>query len=410
MTIVSSSCRICNNSELDEITYLCDSPPANNFDHTFKGQNNYQSFPLILDFCKKCFNLQLRHCLGEDLLYSNYTYITPKSDSLNKHYANLLEYAQNKILNLAESDVIEIGSNSGDLLKYFKPKVSSVLGIDPASNVAKIANNEGIETINEFFGNSLAPVILSKRDNIKLVIARHMFAHNSDPSDMIYGMKKIINDDGYIFIENAYAIDTLMHGEFDQIYHEHMFFYSVKSMISLLSNHNLYLHDIIFSDVHGGSVVFVASSKDMGQTKILKKQIEIEDSLFDEKKIFKLFLDKINEVKLFVSNEINKSKQQNLVIGSYGAPAKAFTMFSFLKLDQQTISFCVDTSVTKIGKKFPIFNIPIISENELQEKNYDVLLVNAWNYKKDILAKSSRIFKKGTKLIFPLPQPECIEL
>ncbi len=410
MIKTSSSCRICGNGELTEITYLCDSPPANNFDQTFKTQRSHQSFPLILDFCQDCFNLQLRHCLGEDLLYSNYSYITPKSDSLTHHYGDLLEYAQKNINNFNNADVVEIGSNNGDLLNYLKPHVSSVLGVDPASNVAKIANEIGVETLNEFFGNKLATKISSKKSNIQLVMARHMFAHNSDPSDMLSGMKKIINDDGLIFIENAYAIDTLIHGEFDQIYHEHMFFYSVKSMLSLLSIHGLFLHDITFSNVHGGSIVFIASAKDIGKTERLKQQIHLEDSLFADRKIFKIFLNKIQEIKSFVLDEINQAKKNNLIIGSYGAPAKAFTMFSLLGLDSTTISFCVDTTPTKIGKIFPISNIPIISEDQLKEKNYDVLLVNAWNYKKDILDKASNIFKKGTKLIFPLPQPESIEI
>jgi len=410
MIKISTSCRICDNKELDEITYLCDSPPANNFDNTFTEKKSHRSFPLILDFCNHCFNLQLRHCLGEDLLYGNYTYVTPKSSSLLKHYGDLLNYAQKKITNLRDLDIVEIGSNSGDLLKFFSPHASSVLGVDPAKNVAKIANDSGIETLNMFFDKNLASEILSRKSNIGLVMARHMFAHNSDPSNMLFGMKKIIGEDGLIFIENAYAIDTLIHGEFDQIYHEHMFFYSVKSMMNLLSLHELFLHDIFFSDVHGGSIVFVASPKDIGQSDALLNQIKIEDSLFKDQKIFKLFLNKITEVKSFVLNEINECKRKNLIIGSYGAPAKAFTMFSLLQLDNETIRFCVDTSPTKIGKVFPISNIPIINEDQLAEEQYDVLLVNAWNYKKDILEKAERIFQKGTKLIFPLPEPMSIKV
>tara|TARA_Y100000816_G_scaffold260131_1_gene216173 strand:+ start:315 stop:1544 length:1230 start_codon:yes stop_codon:yes gene_type:complete len=404
MIIESKSCRLCN-GPIKEITYLCDSPPANNFDATFQKNKTIAAFPLIIDFCKNCFNIQLRHCLGEDLLYSDYSYITPKSDSLMNHYDSLKSYSLKKIKNFKNIDVVEIGSNSGDLLKFLKPFVRSVLGVDPAKNVAKIANDEGIETLNCFFDQSVADKIRQNKKDVNLVIARHMFAHNSNPTDMLAGMKNLISDDGLIFIENAYAIDTLMHGEFDQVYHEHMFFYSVKSMENLLFKNGLYLHDILFSDVHGGSIVFIAAKRNIGKTEKLQDQIKLEDSLFKDERIFKVFISKIEAVKKFINRKIKEALENNLTIAAYGAPAKAFTMFALLGLNKDTIKFCVDTSPTKIGKTFPIFDIPIISEESLQAESYDVLLVTSWNYKNDILNKAPKIFKSGTELIFPLPEP-----
>jgi|TARA_B110000438_G_scaffold303771_1_gene367228 novobiocin biosynthesis protein NovU/D-mycarose 3-C-methyltransferase len=403
----SKYCRLCEGN-LDEITYLCDSPPANNFDETFQKDKSKQKFPLILDYCKNCFNIQLRHCLGEELLYSNYTYVTPKSSSLSDHYLALTEYASNKIPDFKDIDVVEIGSNSGDLLAFLKPHVGSVLGVDPAKNVAKIANDAGVETLNYFFDDSIAQKIKNSKKLINLVIARHMFAHNANPTEMLIGMKNLLNDSGLILIENAYAIDTFTHGEFDQVYHEHMFYYSVKSMENLLTKNNLFLHDIFFSEVHGGSIIFVASKQDHGQTLKLKEQIGLEESLFQDEKIFKIFLNKINEVRGFIKDKISDAQNSHQTIAAYGAPAKAFTMFSLLELDYEIIKFCVDTSPTKIGKVFPISNIPIISEDQLKEQNYDILLVTSWNYKDDILKKASKIFKPGTELIFPLPNPTSV--
>ena len=407
MITESKFCRLCD-SPVQEVTYLCDSPPANNFDATFQENKSSRAFPLIIDSCKNCSNIQLRHCLGEELLYSNYTYVTPKSDSLSKHYNLIKLYALKKIKNFSNTDVVEVGSNSGDLLKFLKPHVSSVIGVDPAKNVAKIANNIGIETLNSFFNQAIAAEIKLKKKHINLVIARHMFAHNSNPTEMLIGMKNLINDEGLILIENAYAIDTFLHGEFDQIYHEHMFFYSVKSMKNLLKKNGLYLHDIIFSDVHGGSIVFVASKQNLGQTTKLQEQIDLENGLFHDDKIFKIFLQKIEEVKEYINKKIQYAKKNNLTIAAYGAPAKAFTMFALLGLDNETIKFCVDTTPTKIGKVFPIFDIPIISEESLQNESYDILLVTSWNYKTDILKKASKIFKSDTELIFPLPRPTSV--
>jgi SAM-dependent methyltransferase len=404
MIIESKCCRLCN-SEVREIIYLCDSPPANNFDDTFNKGQLRESFPLVLDFCDVCSNLQLRHCLGEDLLYSDYTYITPQSKSLETHYHKILSYMDHKIEDISSADVVEIGSNNGELLKFLKPKVSSVLGVDPAKNIAKLANSNGIETIDSFFNIEIAKEIKKIKNNIQLVIARHMFAHNSDPTELIEGMKALLGQDGLVLIENAYAIDTLLHGEFDQIYHEHMFFYSATSLNNFLKMHKLYLHDIFFSEVHGGSIAFIASAKDLGQTEELSKQLAYEKDLFQDDRVFKIFNSKIKAVKDFVLQKIEIAKKTNKIIGAYGAPAKAFTMFSLLELDVSVIEFCVDTTPTKIGKTFPISNIPIISEEELANKSYDMLLVTAWNYQTDILLKSKQIFNEGTELLFPLPDP-----
>lgn len=405
MIIESSNCRLCN-SPVREIIDLGSSAPANNFDNTFSIEGSNQTFPLILDFCDSCKNLQLRHCLGEDLLYSDYSYITPHSDSLLNHYNAILNYVEKKIDNLNKIDLLEIGSNTGELLKYLQPHVQSILGVDPAKNITKLANENGIETICNFFDLELAKKISKTKKNIQLVFARHMFAHNSNPKDLILGMKEVLNEEGFILIENAYAIETLLHGEFDQVYHEHMFFYSATSMNNLLKMYGLFLHDIFFSEVHGGSIVFVASVKDMGKTDNLIKQILYEETLFQDDLIFKTFVSKINEVKDFVLDKISSAQNAQQSIGAYGAPAKAFTMFSLLELDNSVIKFCVDTTPTKIGKFFPVTNIPIISEEQLKTQSYDMLLVMSWNYKKDILAKSNKVFKKGTKLIFPLPHPK----
>lgn len=400
MIIESKTCRLCSNSNLQEIIYLCDSPPANNFDETFSQSNEAKSFPLILDYCSECFNVQLRHCLSEDLLYSSYTYSTPNSSSLTKQYENILGYLQNKLL-LSNSNILEIGSNNGALLEFLKPFSNSVLGVDPASNIAEIANKKGIETLSTFFNLKISNEILNRGIGIDVVIARHMFAHNSEPSKILSGIQNLIKDDGMLIIENAYAFDTFLKGEFDQIYHEHMFYYSVASMQNLLSMHGLYLNDIFMSNVHGGSIAFIASCQNQSISKALKDQLNYEMTLFNKNEIFSIFKSKINSIKEFVTSHISNEQ----LIGAYGAPAKAFTMFSYLGLDSDSIKFCVDTTPTKVNKIFPVTNIPIISETDLIKENYDTILVTAWNYKEEIIMKSNKIFKKGTKLIFPLSEP-----
>ena len=400
----NKECRLCN-SVTRQIVDLGTSPPANNFIDTIGDE--FTSFPLVVDFCDNCKCIQLRDCLDEEFLYSHYTYMTPDVDSLTEHYDDLINHLQTNSYISEKSRCLEIGSNNGLFLKQLSNKVQSVMGVDPAANIAKIANDLGVETLTAFFDSPTSEQIRADKGKMDLVIARHMFAHNSKPEKILLGIKNILNSEGIIMIENAYAVPTLQNGEFDQIYHEHMFYYTVRNMSNLLSNLDFDLIDVFDSQVHGGSIGFLASHK--GVRKVNKRvasYLSKEDDLFIEDKIFKQFLNKIASIKTKVLSELEGDYSNNKTLASYGATAKAFTMFSFLGLDDSKIKYCIDTSPTKIGKFFPIYNIKVVSEEHFRNDPVDTLLVTAWNYKEHIKSKSKTIFKPGTKLLFPLPDFE----
>ena len=403
---VKTHCTLCGHSNR-EIVDLGNSPPANNFIETEK--DIIKSYPLILDYCDHCSGLQLRHCLDKELLYSEYTYLTPDTSSLTEHYKLIADFLVKKNYISKDTDCLEIGSNNGRFLHYLKPYVNSVLGVDPAKNVAQFAAELGVETIIDFFSKNIVSKVKEKKHEINLIVARHMFAHNANPDDIFDGIDALLHENGVVLIENQYAFETLQTGAFDQIYHEHMFYYSVKNMKNYLESHSYDLNDILLTDIHGGSIVFIASrATTFPISQTVNRQLDNEDRLLKDDWIFKEFLDGIELVKSNSLNEINSDIKKQKKIIAYGAPAKAFTMFSALDLDNSKISACVDTSVTKIGKLFPVFNIPVISEKDLSEIDYDTVLVTAWNYKEDILKRSDTLFKKGTKLIFPLPKFEII--
>ncbi len=402
-------CSICNNPNISEIINLGLSPPANNF--VAKKDEKVKMYPLIVDYCDNCFCVQLRHCLSESELYSHYTYSTPNAISLTKHYQDILEKIHAYGLSNANNNCIEIGSNNGNLLKYLEPYFTKVLGVDPAENIAQIAIKQGIETEVNFFSDRLARNISNRLGRFQLGIARHMFAHNNDPKKLMKAMGELLDDNGIFIIENAYAIDTFKNGEFDQIYHEHMFYYSLLNINMLVKEFGFEVSDVFFSKVHGGSATFFCSREGKMPIKpIVKETIHKESKFFDKKNIFNEFSKKIYKSKKEIKRIIEEESAKNKIIGAYGAPAKAFTLFSFFDLDFQIIKFCVDTTPTKIGNYFPNYKIPVISEESLTDTDYDMLIVNAWNYKEEILSKSKKIFKKGTKLLFPIPQIEVYEV
>ena len=399
-----SNCRICH-SEVREVINLGSSSPANNF---VEKESDLSSFyPLIVDLCSDCLSIQLRHCLDQEILYKDYTYMTPDVSSLTKHYEDLIELLKAKDLLGTSKRCLEVGSNTGLFIDKLSPHVEKIVGIDPAENIVKVANDLGRETVCDFFNKKSSETLLSRYGSMDLIIARHMFAHNEDPKILLEAMDEIISPRGSIMIENAYAIPTLLNGEFDQIYHEHMFYYSVINMQNLLKTQSFELFDLMHSKIHGGSITFLAAK--IGEKRISSKIEEFmsnERDLFKEDKIFKEFNKKILEIKVRVLNEINEDKSQGKLIAAYGASAKAFTMFSYLGLDNSVISYCVDTTPTKINKYFPGFGIRVVDEEAHMKINADTIIVTAWNYKEHIMEKSKDIFKKGTKLIFPLPEFE----
>jgi novobiocin biosynthesis protein NovU/D-mycarose 3-C-methyltransferase len=399
---IKEVCRLCGEKNR-EIINLGDSPPANNF---LDSQiSHIDSFPLILDFCDTCGGFQLRDCLDKEHLYSNYTYLTPDTNSLTEHYKKTVDFLIKNSYIGPSTDCLEIGSNNGRFLHFLKPYVSTVLGVDPAKNVAAYAKELGIETVVDFFSKDTIKKIKNKNRDIGFISARHMFAHNSSPNEIFEGMDMILNYEGVVLIENQYAFETLRTGAFDQIYHEHMFYYSVQNMQNYLNLYSYDLNDILFTSIHGGSIVFIGSRKGVFPVSDnVKKQLDVERELLKGDKLFDEFRNLVQEVKTRTLNEIELDLKSNKKIIAYGAPAKAFTMFSFLEIDNSMIDFCVDTSVTKIGKVFPKSNIPVISENDMKTKDYDTVLITAWNYKNDILGRAESLFKKGTKLVFPLTE------
>ena len=401
-------CRLCS-SKTDIIIDMGTSPIANNF--IKKIGNKFSKHKLIISFCKKCYNIQLEKTISPKILYSDYTYITPDVPILNNHYDKIIKHLiLNKYIN-KKSSALEIGSNAGYFLKRLKSKIKNVLGIDPAQNIQAITKKNKIPTIIDFFNFKSSVTIKKKYGYKDFIIARHMFAHNPYPNIIMKGIDNLLTDNGVILIENAYVIPTLINGEFDQIYHEHMFYYSLISIDNFLNKFSFELIDAKGSNVHGGTVCFIASRKKQYKIKpIINLYKKREYKYFEKLYIFKLFIKKTYSLKKNILQFINKERKKNRRIASYGASAKAFTMFSFLELDNKLVDYCIDTTETKIGKFFPKFNIPVISEENHKINPADTFLITSWNYKKHILTKKKKIFKTGDKLIFPLPQYEIIEI
>jgi protein-L-isoaspartate O-methyltransferase len=393
------SCRICT-ANTKEVLDLGESPPANSL--VPSADTDQTAYPLVLEWCDTCGNIQLRDCLDADVLYSDYLYVTPVSPMLSKHYEYLTNFLlQNNYL-ASDSNVMEIGSNAGYFLDHIKDKVGGIVGVDPAQQIAEMATASGIPTVVDFFNEQSAIRVAAEHGTPNLVVARHCLAHNEWPQEMVKGAAAVLEDGGYFVVENAYAMNTIENTEFDQIYHEHMFYYSIRSMTEMLKRHGLTLVDVTMSLVHGGSVIFVARKGDGTTSEAVRRYAQREELFLNDAR-FENFAEKTADIKASLIQLVDQLKEKGQTIYTYGATAKGNTLLNYVGLTRDQIPYCVDNTEMKQGKFLPKSGIEIISEEAALENPPDYFLLTAWNYQDEIITKVRAAGNYESQFIVPIP-------
>ena len=392
------TCRICGRATRQVID-LGESPPANALKRS--PSDDEQSFPLVVEWCQACDNVQLRNTMSAEALYRDYLYVTPQSATLEAHYDYLLSFLRGNRYLTPTSFVVEPGSNAGQFLRYIRAHVANILGVDPARQISRMAQESGIPTIGDFFTRELAEVILGEHGQADLIIARHCLAHNASPHEMVAAARSLVSDDGYFVVENAYVLNTIENSEFDQVYHEHMFYFSIRSMSALLGMHGFHLIDVSMSLVHGGSAIFVASPKPHPARPAVAKYVARE-RLFLNADAFERFAGRAIEVRDQLVALVRSLRAQGMSIYTYGATAKGNTLLSFTGLTNRDIPFCVDSTPMKQGLYLPRSNIQIVPEEPLTQPP-DYYLLTAWNYQDEIVRKVRQGGNYRSQFIVPIP-------
>src|SRR5437660_8021207 len=396
------SCRICGASATRTVLDLGVSPPANSLlDRPDESQN---CFPLVLEHCPHCANLQLRDCLDATELYRNYLYVTPDSRALQEHYEQLHHYLTARGYLAPQAFVLEVGSNVGLLLQYLQRKGFKVLGIDAAANICRMARDAGVNTICDFLSVTSARAIRDTYGMPDLLIARHCLAHNADPHAMIAAAAELLDKSAHLVIENAYLLNTIENNEFDQIYHEHMFYYSIRSMQALLARHGMHIVDVLLVPVHGGSIVFLTKQAVPGDRihAAVEQQTAREDRALTPAS-FQRFAGNTLEIRRRLRATIAELIERRQRIYTYGATAKGTTLLNFVGITAAQIPCCVDSTPIKQGRYLPKCNIKVISEEEALRSPPEYFLLTAWNYKDEIIDKVRRAGNTYSRFIVPIP-------
>jgi len=384
------NCRVCSGINLKRVISFGFTALANNL--IGKKNDLYEKYPLELNYCVDCYNAQLSYSVNPKKLFSNYNYLSSTAKPLRDHFENAANKYKQKFKLNKKSFIIDVGSNDGIALKPFQELgISKLIGIEPASNLAKLSNKNRIKTINNFLNKNMLHKIKSKAD---LILASNVFAHSNQIDEMTECMKNLLKPNGSIVIEIQYFLNTLKDLTFDNIYHEHVNYWCLHSLRSYFAKFGMLIIDAEKINTHGGSLrVYIQKQKNV---KISKNVLKIlnQEKKFGINKIQTLekFAHSINKIKNNVQNNMKKLSQKFNNIYAYGCPAKAATALNFFKVGKYIKEIIEDNSL-KCGKYLPDEGIKIISKKEAKTKKIDCLIVLAWNYFEDIKKNNQKLCK-----------------
>jgi SAM-dependent methyltransferase len=403
-------CRICSSAHPTQFLSLGNTPLANSFLSKEKLGKPEGHFPLDLYFCSECSLVQLGHVVSPETLFSNYLYVTSTSKTFRDHFTSLSKDITHTLNLKKGSLVIDIGSNDGLLLKGFQHLGMKVLGIEPAANIAKIANNAGIETLNTFFDEATVQHIILKHGKADVITATNVFAHIPDINTVTANVKNLLSDSGVFVIEVQYVVDTIETMTFDNVYHEHLYYYSLTSLKHLFESHGMTIFDVKHVDSHGGSLrVFVSAASSRKASNSVLSMLERERKMgVSTISPYEQFAIEVNTAKESLIQEIKSLKKQGKSIAGYGAPAKSTTLLNFCGITNKDIDYIVEDNPLKIGLYAPGTHIPIVPSSALLDTVPDYLLILAWNFSAEIMEKTKELHSKGTKCIIPLPKPRIV--
>tara|TARA_B100000959_G_scaffold282075_1_gene347672 strand:- start:75 stop:2471 length:2397 start_codon:yes stop_codon:yes gene_type:complete len=375
------NCRSCGNTNLKRVVSLGFQPLANNLLN--KKNDECESYPLELNYCPSCHNCQLSVSVDPKKMFSNYLYLSSVSDTFKKHFIEAAsKYTEEFKLSPKKSYIIDIGSNDGVALKPFRDMgFKKILGIEPAKNLAKLANKNKIKTINCFLEEKNLKKI---KKNADIILASNVFAHSDKLKEMATCMLKLLKNKGTIIIEVQYLLNTLKDLTFDNIYHEHYNYWSLISLVNFFKQFNAKIIKAEKINTHGGSLrVYIKKDKKSKVDKSVKILLD-EEEKFGLKKYstYKDFAEKIYTIQKNVKKNIKKLKSNGKKLIGYGSPAKATTALNFFGVSSE-IDFIVEDNKLKHGKFVPGVNIPIVSKDKIVDKN-NTILVLAWNFYEDI--------------------------
>ena len=392
-----ASCRVCGGG-LNHYLSLGLSPLANNLNDKKNASNDL--YPLDLNFCNQCSNSQLSVVVPPEKMFDNYFYLSSTSQQFRDHFIDIAKELKSDLKLNNKSVVVDIGSNDGIFLDPVKNFGVNAIGVEPAKNVAKIANSKKLETLSEYFSDKTVNKIIKKHGKVDVVTAFNVFAHGDGLKDILKNTEELLKKNGEFIFEIQYLLRTLKDVTFDNIYHEHVNYWCFLAILNFFEDLQMKVYKVKEVETHGGSLrVYATKNKNKRMHKSVRQYIEIEKKhKLDKYPTYLEFAKKVEDTKKKSLEMINEIKSEKKKIIGYGAPAKATTILNYFGLNDKDFLYTIDENSLKQNKFIPGTNIQIKNVKDIKPSDYDYVLVLAWNFF-DLIKKNNKKKFNNSKFI-----------
>jgi SAM-dependent methyltransferase len=365
-------------------------------------------YPLHAWVCDRCFLVQLEEYVSGEEIFTDYAYFSSFSDSWLDHCRRYVDQMIDQLHLTPESSVVEVASNDGYLLQYFVKRGIPALGIEPAANVAKAAEERGVRTLVKFFGRDTARELAAAGERPDLILGNNVLAQVPDLNDFVGGIKILLGERGVVTIEFPHLHETVMGNQFDQVYHEHFSYFSLYSVERIFAAHGLVVYDVERLPTHGGSLRIYArhaedASKPLTERLLALRELESAAGV-DTVEYYERFEERARETKRKLLEFLIGAKRAGKRIVGYGAPGKGNTLLNYCGIRTDFVDFTVDRNVHKHGKFTPGTHIPILTPDRIREARPDYVLILPWNLRTEIMQQLSYIREWGGQFVIPIPE------
>lgn len=407
-------CRLCGSDKLKNVFKFKDVPIGNNLSKNLTDSINAKKYPLEILRCYNCKHFQLSVNIDPQVLYAkNYSYLTGTTNTFKKHFDKYSKWIIKKCNLKKSSLVLDVGSNDGTCLNYFKKKKMEVVGIDPAKIPCKIANKKGINTLNNFLNFKTARLLEKKYGKFDFITSHNVLAHIENINEVFKSIYFLLKDDSYFCFEVGYFKFVLKKNYFDTVYHEHLDYHHAKPLIKFLEKIGFIIKHISSNNIQGGTIRILA--KKVPKAKSLNKNLSINNYMLNEEKFFKLnqirlqfskFQEAMNKLNFLVNNLVKKKEK----VYAYGSPTKASLLLISANLNKGFIRYTFEDNSLKCNKYIPGTDIKIISSNKISVYKPKFIIILAWNFTEEIRKRLEKTSLKNINLIIPLPKPKLMKI
>ncbi len=404
-------CRICEGSDLVPLLSLGETPLANRLLTPETLEEPEPTFPLELVFCPQCSLVQITETVDPELLFGHYLYLSSFSDTMVRHAEELVDRLVRERRLGPSSLAAEVASNDGYLLQHYVNRGVQVLGIEPARNIAAVAEEKGIRTRSIFFGKDAALDLVAEGFAPDVIHANNVLAHVADLRGVAAGFKILLADGGVVIIEAPYVKPMLDHCEFDTIYHEHLCYFSLRAVETLFAQQDMVVTHVERLAIHGGSIRYYVAhetAETVPSEALEALRAEEESWGVDSVDAYLDFAKKVETLRRELSALLLRLRNQGKRIAAYGAAAKGSTLLNYCRLPAGTLTFVADRSTVKQGHFMPGVRLPIRSPDALLQERPDYVLLLVWNFAEEVMKQQAEYRAGGGRFIIPVPSPRVV--